>query len=171
MKLLKIILPFLLFTLLSNTTFSTVSHKEKESKEISYSAQKLGIKPKNLTNAYKEVGKVSNGVKKQAIERASKFRGNWGKGNLNESIERLVGKNPNISTTPSGKIIYKGDNGVQVVHDYHGKYFRVENTSLVGKRRYLDLDGNVPNNKVLPDGRIVGSSKSEYEAATHFSME
>ncbi len=135
------------------------------------SAQKLGIKPKNLTNAYKEVGKVSNGVKKQAIERASKFRGNWGKGNLNESIERLVGKNPNISTTPSGKIIYKGDNGVQVVHDYHGKYFRVENTSLVGKRRYLDLDGNVPNNKVLPDGRIVGSSKSEYEAATHFSME
>lgn len=39
-----IILPFLLFTLLLNTTFATVSHERKELKEITHSARKLGHK-------------------------------------------------------------------------------------------------------------------------------
>ncbi len=43
MKLFKIILPFLLFTLFSNSTFATVSHEGKESRKTSYSARKLGF--------------------------------------------------------------------------------------------------------------------------------
>lgn len=45
-KLLKIILPLLLFTLLSNSTFATVSHEGQELKEMAHSARKLGIKTK-----------------------------------------------------------------------------------------------------------------------------
>jgi hypothetical protein len=39
-RLLKILIPLLLFTLLSNLTFATVTHEGKESKEITYSARK-----------------------------------------------------------------------------------------------------------------------------------
>lgn len=72
MKLFKIILPFLLFALISNSTFATVSYEGKESKEISYSAGKLGLKAKEqvtrfahfskrvLGNEVGSVGKIDN---------------------------------------------------------------------------------------------------------------
>jgi hypothetical protein len=41
MKLLKLILPFLLSTLIANTTLATISYEGKESREISYYARKL----------------------------------------------------------------------------------------------------------------------------------
>jgi hypothetical protein len=47
-KLIKLILPLLLFTLVSNTTFASVSHEGKESKEISYSARKLGLSKEGI---------------------------------------------------------------------------------------------------------------------------
>lgn len=43
-NILKLILSFLLFTLLSNPAFATISHGGKESNELSYSARKLGLK-------------------------------------------------------------------------------------------------------------------------------
>lgn len=58
-KLIKLLLPFLLFTLISNTTFATVSHEGKESKEVSYSARKLGLQSKEglakLTKEFREL--------------------------------------------------------------------------------------------------------------------
>ena len=42
----KLILPFLLFTLISNPTFATASHEGKDSREIAFSARKLGLKTK-----------------------------------------------------------------------------------------------------------------------------
>ena len=139
--------------------------------EVYGSARKLDINLTALSNAYKKVHNISDLVKENAIERSRKFSYNWKKTNIYDSISKLVGKNPEIMTTESGKIIYKGQNGVQAVHDYFGKYVRFEKTSVSGKRRYLDLEGKIPNNKVLPNGKISGNSKSEYEAATHFLLE
>ena len=51
------------------------------------------------------------------------------------------------------------------VLDDAGNYFRIENTNLTGNRRYLDLDGNIPNNKVV-DARISGRSTAEYNQVT-----
>jgi hypothetical protein len=42
--------------------------------------------------------------------------------------------------------------------------------NLPGRRRYLDLDGNVPNN-ALVDGRQVGRTQAEYNQVTHFRIE
>ena len=53
MRLLKIILPFFLFTLLSNSIFATVSYEEKESREISYSARKfIGSQDEKYLNKF-----------------------------------------------------------------------------------------------------------------------
>lgn len=38
-----------------------------------------------------------------------------------------------------------------------------------GKRRYLSLEGIVPNNKTSPSGRKMGRTQSEYNEATHFN--
>jgi hypothetical protein len=54
------------------------------------------------------------------------------------------------------------------VADNSGNYFRIENTNLTGKRKYFNLNGYIPNNKVV-DGKISGRSKSEYEQITHFN--
>ncbi|BCU92068.1 hypothetical protein YP72344_35630 [Yersinia pseudotuberculosis] len=51
-----------------------------------------------------------------------------------------------------------------------GSYFRLHDPSLPGKRTYLDLDGNIPNNKTLETGKQVGRTQSEYNEVTHFNI-
>ena len=83
MKLLKIILPFLLFTIISNTTFATVSHEGKELREITNSARKLGAKTqqgiKDLAHAFQNVAGNQVGAAGKSIDdlvKASKiFKG------------------------------------------------------------------------------------------------
>ena len=71
-------------------------------------------------------------------------------------------------TTNTGKLIYTNEKtGIQVVYDKSGDYFRIEDTNIAGKRRYLNLDGNNMSNKVV-DGKQMGRSKDEYETITHF---
>lgn len=71
--------------------------------------------------------------------------------------------------TSKGKTIYKNnETGIQVVVDNSGNYFRIENINLTGKRRYLDLNGRIPNNKVV-NGKTSGRSTSEYNQVTHFN--
>ena len=50
-----LILSFLLFTLLSNSTFATVSHEGKELKEITHSARKLGLSKEGIQRFSKSV--------------------------------------------------------------------------------------------------------------------
>jgi hypothetical protein len=55
----------------------------------------------------------------------------------------IFAPNSRSVTTNTGKLIYtNGKTGIQVVYDKSGKYFRIENTNIAGKRRYLDLYGN-----------------------------
>ncbi|MDD3393477.1 MAG: hypothetical protein PHG19_02385 [Anaerotignum sp.] len=100
--------------------------------------------------------------------RAAKFAENWQKSNLDDAIEKFAPDAKPVSTS-SGKTLYKNEEtGIQVVYDKSGNYFRVEDTTLTGKRRYLDLDGNNVSNKIV-DGKQMGRTKDEYEAITHFS--
>lgn len=40
--------------------------------------------------------------------------------------------------------------GKQLVYDTDGNYFRIEDTTLTGKRVYTDINGNqIPNNKFV----------------------
>jgi len=99
--------------------------------------------------------------------RAAKYSEYWQQSNLDDAINKFAPDSTPV-TTNTGKTIYRNDNtGIQVVHDTSGDYFRIEDTNIAGKRRYLDLDGNNVSNKVV-DGKQMGRSKDEYEAMTHF---
>jgi RHS repeat-associated protein len=99
--------------------------------------------------------------------RAKKFSSGWGDASLGDAIAKFA---PDAEAVQSGqKILYKNQQtGVQVVYDEAGNYFRVQDTKLTGRRQYLDLNGNIPNNKVI-NGKSIGRSQSEYNQATHFN--
>ncbi len=104
--------------------------------------------------------------------RANQYSHNWQKASLKDARKKFAGGNPKVTHTKSGKIIHENRNtGVQVVYDREGDYFTVIDTSIKGKRKYLDLNGNVPNNKTLPNGKKAGRSPSEYREVTHFKVE
>lgn len=79
---------------------------------------------------------------------------------MRSAVNRFAPSSKGIKTS-TGKTVYKNsETGIQVVSDDAGNYFRIENTTLTGKRRYLDLDGNIPNNKVV-DGKTMGRNQAE----------
>ncbi|WP_370278309.1 hypothetical protein [Rahnella sp. CFA14(1/10)] len=103
--------------------------------------------------------------------RAKKFSGNWPTADLDAALKKFAGNHPLVTTTNSGKRIYAHpETGVQVVEDLNGDYFRINDPSLSGKRTYLDLDGIVPNNKILEGGKQIGRTQSEYNEVTHFNI-
>jgi len=103
--------------------------------------------------------------------RRAEYGDSWPKGDINRSVEEFAGPDPMVMTTDKGKRIYENpDTGVQVVEDINGEYYRVYDPSLPGRRKYLDLDGSIPNNKIV-DGRQVGRTQSEYNQVTHFRIE
>ncbi|MEZ2895455.1 hypothetical protein [Providencia rettgeri] len=124
-----------------------------------------------LTVERGDVKPVYASINAGGAERAKKFAENWPEADLNESIDKFAGKSPIVTTTDKGKRIYENtENGIQVVEDTSGDYFRIYDPSLPGKRKYLDLDGNIPNNKLLPNGKQVGRSQGEYNQVTHFKI-
>ncbi len=88
-RLLEIILPFLLFALLSNTAFASVSHEGTELKEITHSARKWGLKTKEQVSRFTDL--LNRTVGNQT--------GAWGK--IDEWIEpvgkALIQTKPRIS--------------------------------------------------------------------------
>lgn len=103
--------------------------------------------------------------------RAQRFSQNWPSGDLGAAVNKFASSDPVITITESGKQIYTHPKtGVQVIEDLSGNYFRINDPSLTGKRTYLDLDGNIPNNKVLESGKQIGRTQSEYNEVTHFNI-
>jgi filamentous hemagglutinin len=101
--------------------------------------------------------------------RAQKYSDNWVEASLNKAIEKFAGKEPVITTTKTGKRVYTNpQTGIQVVEDLKGSYFRIYDPKIPSKRSYLGLDGKVPNNKVLENGKQLGRTQSEYNEITHF---
>lgn len=107
-------------------------------------------------------------IKRDGATRAEEFSKYWGEASLKETINKFVPNATASGVTAKGKVIYstKGTK-VQIVYDTKGNYFRIEDLSLKGKRRYLDIEGNNASNKT-ENGKQKGRSKEEYEALTHF---
>jgi RHS repeat-associated protein len=104
----------------------------------------------------------------RGAQRAAMYSEQWGSGSLKEAIN-LFAPNSIGVRTKTGKMLYtNSETGMQVVSDEAGNYFRIENTNLSGNRRYLDLGGNIPNNKTV-NGKISGRNQAEYNQATHFN--
>ena len=142
----------------------------------------MGSKPQvlpkgaNANDALPVVGETK-GYENQSVSisggeyRANLYSKNWAEASLSESIEKFAGKNPIITTTDKGKRIYENPiTKVQIVEDVNGKYFRIFDPSISGKRKYLDLNGRVPNNKFLENGKQQGRTKAEYNQVTHFKI-
>ena len=112
-------------------------------------------------------------VLKDGAERAAEYSRYWSTANLKDTIKKFVGDNPTIEVRENGKRIYKDpeNTSIQIVEDTKGNYFRIEDTNISGKNKYLDLEGNIPNNKTLENGKQTGRSKEEYRQVTHFNIE
>ena len=102
-------------------------------------------------------------------ERSQKYSNNWLDESLSKTVDKIAPESKPVKTS-SGKEIYNNPKtGKQVVYDTDGNYFRIEDTTLTGKRVYTDINGNqIPNNKIV-NGKQIGISKSEYNQLTHFN--
>jgi RHS repeat-associated protein len=135
-----------------------------------------GCKPEVAANEPAKTVKADEGdavlPKTGGAERSAKYSANWKTASLSENIVKFAGTDPTVTTTDKGKKIYKNPlNGIEVVEDINGNYFRIYDPSLPGSRRYLSLEGVVPNNKTSPSGKQMGRTQSEYNEATHFNKE
>ncbi|TFD95039.1 hypothetical protein E2605_14570 [Dysgonomonas capnocytophagoides] len=100
--------------------------------------------------------------------RVRTYGSRWPSASLKEAIKRFAPNATGVKTT-SGKMIYKNEStGIQIVHDEISNYFRIENTLLTGKARYLDMNGSRPTNSII-DGKTKGTPPSEYKRITHFN--
>lgn len=107
-------------------------------------------------------------IKRDGATRAEEFSKYWGEGSLKETINKFTPDYEVIEKLNKGKILYKSDvSNFQIVYDTNGNYFRIEDLTLKGKRRYLDINGNNVSNKT-ENGKQKGRSREEYEALTHF---
>lgn len=145
-------------------------------KPLSNGNGKYGVTPattaKTGTSAIDNIVKAESQATKGGAARAQKYSDKWPTGNLDSAIQKFAGSNPIVTTTDKGKRIYTNpQTGVQVVEDTSGNYFRIYNPNISGKRSYMDLDGNIPNNKLLSNGKQSGRTQSEYNEVTHFNID
>ena len=104
-------------------------------------------------------------------DRAKKYSAGWSKASLSKCIDIFAPGASGVVNEKKGKIIFKNQNSdYAVVYDYHGDYFRIQNTSNKSRRNYTDLDGNDMAN-VTVNGKTRGRLKDEYQKATHFLNE
>lgn len=123
---------------------------------------KIGQRSQRIINILKGLLKPPRG----AI-RSAKFGSGWPKASLKDAINKFAPGAKGVKTS-TGKTIYTNpNNGIEVVADDAGKYFRVRNPNIK-RRGYLDLDGNVPNNKIV-NGKQMGRTQAEYNQITHFN--
>jgi len=155
--------------------FAEVVGAVRAGTSLNYAGTKLP-KGANANEALPVIGETK-GYENQSVRisggeyRANLYSKNWAEASLSESIEKFAGKNPIITTTDKGKRIYENPiTKVQIVEDVNGKYFRIFDPSISGKRNYLDLNGHVPNNKILENGKQQGRTKAEYNQVTHFKI-
>jgi RHS repeat-associated protein len=122
-------------------------------------------------------GKVAEGAEKGAkmsgkldgAGRAAEYGGGWESGSLKEAVEKFAPGAEGMANAKGTKTIYTNtETGIRVLYDPNGNYFRIEDTKLTGDRKYLDLDGKVPNNKIV-NGKQKGRNSDEYQQVTHFN--
>lgn len=98
-----------------------------------------------------------------------KYKELWQKVNLDEIVAKFAPNSVPI-INENGKIIFRtpGSN-IQVVAEATIGSVRIQDLSITGCRRYLNLEGNRMNN-ITENGKTRGLSKKEYEQKTHFRI-
>jgi len=100
--------------------------------------------------------------------RAALFGPDWPKASLKEAIEKFAPGAKGMPNDLGDKMLFLNEKTkIQVVYDHGGDYFRIENLNLPGKRVYVDLEGKVPNNKIV-NGKQKGRTEGEYHQVTHY---
>lgn len=142
----------------------------KENNELRINSNRTEVKEFNLKEHKEYLKKYDERVKikRDGVARAEEFSKYWEEASLGETINKFTPDYEVIEKLNKGKILYKSDiSNIQIVYDANGNYFRIEDLTLKGKRRYLDINGNNVSNKI-ENGKQKGRSKEEYEALTHF---
>lgn len=142
-----------------------------EVKLTTVAAQELALASKTAANihtleTFEVTAKMSG--KLDGAGRAAKYADGWPKASMKEAIEKFAPGAEGVLNKDGTKMLYLNkETGIQVIEDNLGNYFRIENTNLKWDRRYLDLDGKIPNNKIV-NGKQTGRLQPEYEQVTHF---
>lgn len=99
--------------------------------------------------------------------RYQEFGDEWASGSLKKTLKELNAVY--TKTTDNGKKIYVSQNSsLQVVYDKYARYYRVEDTAIKGKRKYIGADlKKVPNNVTDEHGVQHGMSSKQYQMLTH----
>ena len=98
--------------------------------------------------------------------RARTFGATWEGGSLSNTVNTLV---PGaLKTIEMGKTIFSNGGRYRVIYDDGGNYFRIEDMQQTGKRRFTDLQGTIPGNKIV-NGKQKGRTPGEYQNVTHFN--
>ncbi|WP_111930396.1 phage minor capsid protein [Clostridium tertium] len=142
----------------------------KENNELRINSNRTEVKEFNSIDHKEYLKKYDERVKikRDGAARAEEFSKYWEEASLGETINKFTPDYEVIEKLNKGKILYKSDiSNIQIVYDANGNYFRIEDLTLKGKRRYLDINGNNVSNKI-ENGKQKGRSKEEYEALTHF---
>lgn len=142
----------------------------KENNELRINSNRTEVKEFNPIDHKEYLKKYDERVKikRDGAARAEEFSKYWEEASLGETINKFTPDYEVIEKLNKGKILYKSDiSNIQIVYDANGNYFRIEDLTLKGKRRYLDINGNNVSNKI-ENGKQKGRSKEEYEALTHF---
>lgn len=100
--------------------------------------------------------------------RFERYGDNWQSYRLSDALEKFVPKAQQSIVNNKGKIIYSNGSPIEIVYDVNGKYFRIADNRIKGRRKYLDINGNDVSNKILDNGKCVGRDKDEYLQITHF---
>lgn len=105
----------------------------------------------------------------RAAGRAARYHSNWQTINLNDFVDKFApGSVPEIS---GAKIVFcTPGSDIEIVCDVRGGYCRLKDVSITSRRCYLDINGDVPGNKTLPNGKQIGRTKDEYNEMTHFRI-
>ncbi|MCP1225814.1 DUF4280 domain-containing protein [Sebaldella sp. S0638] len=123
-------------------------------------------------------GKVKTGkvkLEKEPVRdgasRAKDYAEQWEKSSLQEAVEIFAGENPvEYHNQQKSKVMFLNtETDIQVVYDYKGNYFRIEDKSVPSKKvRYLQMNGNNPYEFITERGTKQGTSPQEYKRLTHF---
>ncbi|RKI98294.1 RHS repeat-associated core domain-containing protein [bacterium D16-54] len=79
-----------------------------------------------------------NQTVKDGAYRASLYSASWENGSLEEAIARFAPDSTPVYTD-KGKVIYRNETtGIEIIYDKNGNYFRINDTTISGKRSYLN---------------------------------
>lgn len=118
-------------------------------------------------HTWNAVGLAVAGSLPRVPQRIVMFERDWIRASLKTTIDKVAPNSIGVKTN-TGKTLYlNSETGIQVVYDHKWNYIRIENTNITTNRKYLDLDGNIPNN-IIVNGKTSGLGKNEYQHATHF---